>query len=116
LEIKPSFRIEDDAAAAHFYRIAREAVINANKHAQAREIIVKLQRSRREMVLHIIDDGVGLSDERKLKKGLGLHIMNYRAELMGGRLEIESPQTGGTHVSCYLPFHAPRPKEGAKWR
>jgi len=111
LEVKPSFRIEDDAAAAHLYRIAREAVINANKHAQAREIILKLQRSRREMVLHVIDNGVGLSDERKLKKGLGLHIMNYRAQLVGGRLEIESPQTGGTRVSCYLPVHAPRPKK-----
>ena len=111
LEIKPSFRIEDDAAAAHLYRIAREAVINANKHAQAREIIVRLQRSRREMVLHVIDDGVGLSDERKLKKGLGLHIMNYRAQSAGGHLEIESPKTGGTRVSCYLPVHAPQPKK-----
>jgi glucose-6-phosphate-specific signal transduction histidine kinase len=63
------------------------------------------------MVLHVIDNGVGLSDERKLKKGLGLHIMNYRAQLVGGRLEIESPQTGGTRVSCYLPVHAPRPKK-----
>ena len=103
LEVKPSFRIEDDAAAAHLYRIAREAVINANKHAQAREILVKLERSRREMVLHVIDDGVGLSDERKLKQGLGLHIMNYRAQLAGGRLEIDSPKNRGTRVSCYLP-------------
>jgi PAS domain S-box-containing protein len=103
LEVKPSFRVEDDAAAAHLYRIAREAVINANKHAQAREIIVKLERSRREMVLHVIDDGVGLSNERKLKQGLGLHIMNYRAQLMGGRLEIDSPKNRGTRVSCYLP-------------
>jgi PAS domain S-box-containing protein len=110
LEVKPSFRIEDDAAAAHLYRIAREAVINANKHAQAREIVVKLQRSRREMVLHVIDDGVGLSGERNLKQGLGLHIMNYRAQLAGGRLEIDSPKTGGIRVSCYLPVHAPRPK------
>jgi signal transduction histidine kinase len=104
LEIKPSFRIEDDAAAAHLYRIAREAVINANKHAQAREIIVKLQRSRREMVLHVIDDGVGLSHDPKLKQGLGLHIMNYRAQLVGGRLEIDSPKNRGTRVSCYLPL------------
>jgi PAS domain S-box-containing protein len=106
LEVKPSFHIDDDAAAVHLYRIAREAVINANKHAQAREIIVKLERSRREMVLHVIDDGVGLSDERKLKQGLGLHIMNYRAQLMGGRLKIESPNGGGTRVSCYLPNRA----------
>jgi PAS domain S-box-containing protein len=103
LEVKPSFRIEDDAAAAHLYRIAREAVINANKHAQAREIIVRLQRSRQEVVLHVIDDGVGLSDDRKLKEGLGLHIMNYRAQLVGGRLEIDSQKNRGTRVSCYLP-------------
>jgi PAS domain S-box-containing protein len=111
LEVKPSFHIEDDAAAAHLYRIAREAVINANKHAQAREIIVKLQRSRREMVLHVIDDGVGLSDERKFKQGLGLHIMNYRAQLVGGRLEVDSPKIGGTRVSCYVSVPAPRPKK-----
>jgi PAS domain S-box-containing protein len=103
LEVKPSFRIEDDAAAAHLYRIAREAVINANKHAQAREIIIRLQRSRQEVVLHVIDDGVGLSDDRKLKEGLGLHIMNYRAQLVGGRLEIDSQKNRGTRVSCYLP-------------
>ena len=108
LEVRPSFRIENDAAAAHLYRIAREAVINANKHAQAREIILRLQRSRGEMVLHVIDDGVGLSDERKLKQGLGLHIMNYRAQLAGGRLKIDSPQNGGTRVSCYLPIDTPR--------
>jgi PAS domain S-box-containing protein len=104
LEVKPSFRIDDDAAAAHLYRIAREAVINANKHAQAREIIVRLEKSRREMVLHVIDDGVGLSDDRKLKRGLGLHIMNYRAQLVGGRLEIDSQKNRGTRVSCYLPL------------
>ncbi|PYL51175.1 MAG: hypothetical protein DMF33_11205 [Verrucomicrobia bacterium] len=42
LEVKPSFQIEDDAVAAQLYRIAREAVINASKHAQAREIVVRL--------------------------------------------------------------------------
>jgi PAS domain S-box-containing protein len=104
LEVKPSFRIDDDAAAAHLYRIAREAVINANKHAQAREIVVRLEGSRSKMVLHVIDDGIGISDEPKLKKGLGLHIMTYRSQLAGGRLEVDSPKNGGTRVSCYLPY------------
>jgi two-component system sensor kinase FixL len=113
LEVKPSFRIEDDAAAAHLYRIAREAVINANKHAQAREIIVKLQRSRREMVLHVIDNGIGFPKDLKPQQGLGYHIMKYRAQLMGGRLEIDSPQTGGTRVSCYLPIRV-SPSRNAK--
>ena len=107
MEIKPSFQINNDAAAAHLYRIAREAVINANKHAQARQIVVRLERVRKEMVLRVIDDGVGFPKELKPQQGLGYHIMKYRAQLMGGRLEIDSPQTGGTRVSCYLPIHAP---------
>src|SRR6266550_2378091 len=103
LQVRPSFRIDDDTSAAHLYRIAREAVINANKHAQAREIVVKLENSRQGMTLHVIDDGIGCSNESKLKQGLGFHIMNYRAQLIGGRLEIDSPKNRGTRVSCYLP-------------
>jgi PAS domain S-box-containing protein len=110
LEAKPSFRIDDDGAASHLYRIAREAVINANKHAQAREIVVRLERVRKEMVLRVIDDGIGFQKELNPKQGLGFHIMNYRAQLMGGRLEIDSPQTGGTRVSCYLPVRASGPR------
>src|SRR5262245_3653693 len=111
LEAKPSFRIDDDAAAAHLYRIAREAVINANKHARARQIVVKLERVRKEMVLRIIDDGLGLPKDVKPQQGLGFHIMNYRAQLMGGRLEIDSPEKGGTRVSCYLPVNPVQPNK-----
>jgi PAS domain S-box-containing protein len=113
LEVKPSFHIEDDAVAAQLYRIAREAVINANKHSQAREIVIRLERSRGMMVLRVIDDGVGFGQEPKLKKGLGLHIMNYRTQLLGGRLEINSLKQGGTCVSCYV---ADKPRRGSKLR
>jgi nitrate/nitrite-specific signal transduction histidine kinase len=108
LEVKPSFTVDDDTAAAHLYRIAREAVINANKHANARQIVVRLERVRQEMVLRVIDDGIGFPKDLKPQQGLGYHIMKYRSHLMGGRLEIDSPQTGGTRVSCYLPNHAAR--------
>jgi signal transduction histidine kinase len=103
LEVRPSVRIDDDAAASHLYRIAREAVINANKHAQAREIVIKLERSRQGMVLRVTDDGIGFPAEPKLKHGLGFHIMKYRSQMIGGRLEIDSTKRGGTCVSCYLP-------------
>jgi PAS domain S-box-containing protein len=104
LEVKPSFHLDDDTVAAHLYRIAREAVINANKHAQARQIVVKLERSRQgQMVLSVTDDGVGIQEARNGARGLGFHIMNYRAGLMGGQLKVESPEKGGTRVACCLP-------------
>jgi PAS domain S-box-containing protein len=106
LEPKPSFRIENDFAAGELYRIAREAVINANKHSEAREIVIELERAGKEMVLRVIDDGVGFPSEPKMKRGLGFHIMGYRARLIGARLEIDSPKRRGTRVSCYLPDEA----------
>ena len=112
LELKPSFQINDDTAAAHLYRIAREAVINANKHAHARQIVVRLERARKEMVLRVIDDGIGFRKDLKPHQGLGFHIMNYRAQLMGGHLEIDSPQAGGARVSCYFPAHAAGSRKG----
>lgn len=102
LEIAPSFHIENDEAAAHLYRIAREAVINASKHAQARHIVVKVHRSPKEIVLSIVDDGVGISASVDRSQGMGFHIMNQRAKSIGGSLDIKCA-VGGTRVTCYLP-------------
>jgi PAS domain S-box-containing protein len=103
LEIAPGFHIENDAAAAHLYRIAREAVINANKHAQAREIVVNLDRSRKGITLSISDNGVGIPAGMNPSAGMGFHIMNQRAKSIGGRLEIASRKHTGTRVTCHLP-------------
>jgi len=111
LEFKSSFHIENDIAAGELYRIAREAVINANKHSQAREIVIRLERMENEMVLRVIDDGIGFSSEPKTKRGLGAHIMGYRARLIGALLEIDSPKGRGTRVSCYLPINAVQSKK-----
>ena len=111
LQVRPSFHIKDDATAAQLYRIAREAVINANKHAQAREIVIKLEQTRQGMVMRVTDDGLGFPVEPKLKHGLGHHIMKYRAQMIGGRLEIDSPKRGGTCVSCYLTDRASQPHQ-----
>src|SRR5207237_9230312 len=68
LEFKPSFHIENDIAAGEIYRIAREAVINANKHSQAREIVIRLERVENEMVLRVIDNDVGFPSEPTTKR------------------------------------------------
>ena len=103
LEVRPSFHFEDDNAAVHLYRIAREAVINANKHAQAREVVIKLERSRNGIVLSVTDNGVGLVDKPDRARGLGFHIMDSRARAAGGCLEVEARKQRGTRVACYVP-------------
>ena len=108
LEIRASAHLDDDMAALNLYRIAREAVVNANKHAQAREIVVALERWRKGIVLSVTDNGVGFRNGLNDAHGLGFHIMNYRARSIGGRLEIESPKQGGTRVACYLPDSVPQ--------
>jgi len=113
LEINRAFHIDDDAAASHLYRIAREAVINANKHAQAREIVVELGRSQKGIFLSVTDNGFGFQTKQDKPQGLGFHIMKYRARSIGGRLEMESRKQGGTRVACYLPDKkSPRKKSG----
>ncbi len=97
--------IEDDRVAYEIFRILREAVINANKHARAREIILEATRRRREFVFSVTDDGVGLNGHAKNHRpGLGFHIMQYRAQSIEARLELESPRRGGTRVALHLPL------------
>ena len=103
LQVDPSVHIKDDTAASQLYLIAREAVINANKHAQARGIVVEMRCWQNGIVLSVTDDGIGFQKQPKSTPGLGLPIMKYRAHSIGGRLEIESSKNkGGTRVACYL--------------
>ncbi len=95
--------ISDPAVALHLYRIAREAVINANKHARAREILVRMRSSAKRIELSVTDDGIGVSPDSHLGPGMGLQIMDYRARSIGGRLEIKTVRPHGTRVACYLP-------------
>ena len=95
--------IEDDKIASEIFRILREGVINANKHARASEIILEGSRKNRQMVFSVTDNGIGLNGETK-HRGLGFHIMQYRAQSIGARLELKSPRRGGTRVAVYLPI------------
>jgi PAS domain S-box-containing protein len=101
LEVEASLDVSDHAA-SQLFRIVREAIINANKHARARVITVKVAESRDETVVSISDDGVGIRGNRRKKGGMGFHIMNYRAQSIGARLEIRAIRPHGTRVSCYL--------------
>jgi PAS domain S-box-containing protein len=96
--------IHDDAMATHLYHIAQEAVNNAIKHGHARNILIRLDAENRWGTLLVTDDGAGIPDYRPNSQGMGLHIMSYRAGVIGGRLEIKSNGDRGTSISCMFPM------------
>jgi nitrate/nitrite-specific signal transduction histidine kinase len=81
------------------YRIAREALNNALKHAQASNIGVKLAYDGPNASLEIVDDGIGFDASPGTEEGgMGIHGMRERAEQLGAKLTIESAQGQGTSV------------------
>jgi signal transduction histidine kinase len=86
-------------------RIAQEAVINAVRHAQARNIEIHLGCENDELLLRIRDDGVGMPQLPELytQQGFGLSNMRERAENLGGRWQIDSQPGTGTQVSVRIP-------------
>ena len=98
-----SARIANETIALNLYRIAQEAVGNAVKHSGATEIVVCFERERGRARLVIEDNGKGIRT-RKRSKGLGLHIMKYRANVLGGSLTIDPKPKGGTRITCVVPL------------
>lgn len=94
----------DKETATHLYRIAREAILNAQRHAEAEQIWLRLFREENKLVLTVRDDGKGLPKLTGSRAGVGLRTMEHRADLIGGTLRIESPENGGTVVRCELPL------------
>ena len=102
LEADEEISVQDSTVALHLYRIAREAVINANKYARAHEIIVRMRGSTKGIELSVIDDGAGIPANSSAGSGMGFHIMQYRARSIGARLEIKPVKPHGTRVTCYV--------------
>ena len=90
----------DETAAVHLYRIVQEAIHNATKHAQASHMDVALRSTDHAIVLSVHDDGVGIEPQDAAQGGLGMHIMEYRARLIGASLTVSPDADGGTVVRC----------------
>jgi signal transduction histidine kinase len=86
------------------YRIAQEALTNVARHARARDCVVRLAVNE-DVALEIVDDGVGIPEERAA--GVGLSSMRERASELGGSCVVEKVPEGGTRVLVRLPL----PKE-----
>ena len=87
------------------FRIAKEAMVNARKHAGARTVTVRLELEQDSVAVTVRDDGRGIEDDadRARPGHLGLASMRDRAEVAGGRMEVRRLDEGGTEVRLILP-------------
>jgi signal transduction histidine kinase/ligand-binding sensor domain-containing protein len=87
------------------FRIVQEALGNAAKHAAAKRIVVRLNRSDGVASLTVADDGRGFDRTRLASGGgLGLVMMRERASQLNGTFEFESARERGTTIRVVVPF------------
>jgi signal transduction histidine kinase len=89
-------------AADHLLAVLREALTNAGKHAQATRFRITVAVGD-ELRLDVIDNGRGIERPAADTKGLGLVNLRHRAEKLGGTLEIQVPDGGGTKLVWRVP-------------
>jgi len=102
------------------YRIAGEALRNAFRHAQARQIEIEIRYDAHQLRLRIRDDGKGIDPAVLNEEGRpghwGLRGMHERARLVGGHLDIWSNIDSGTEVELSVPASVAYAKSSASRR
>lgn len=84
-----------------------EALSNALRHADADKIIVDVSRDEEDIVLRVVDDGVGFDPER-IEAGMGLANMRARALGLDGSLDLDGEPGTGTSVVARIPIRSLR--------
>ena len=102
LKLPRAIRVRDEVIGLNLFRIAQEAVRNALAHSGGDEIIICVERERDLIRLVVEDNGKGYRP-RKRSKGLGVHIMEHRTNVLGGRFGIVPREGGGAKVVCEVP-------------
>jgi signal transduction histidine kinase len=86
------------------YQIAREAVLNAMKHAEPRRIAITLKDTGDGVDLTVADDGKGFDADQPPPEGhFGSEMMRERALVTGGTFKVESRFGRGTTITAHFP-------------
>ena len=94
------------SAGVHLYRVIQESLNNVSRHAQTNEAWVRLNYAAKDLVLEVEDHGKGLradKGQQGVQHGIGMVAMRERAQLIGGALEYQKPEAGGTRVRLSVP-------------
>jgi signal transduction histidine kinase len=82
---------------------AREALLNAEKHAEAQSVVVSVFAMRDGLAISVSDDGVGLADDYLGRAGLGLTSITDRLARVGGSMTIGRNEDGGVTIQAWVP-------------
>jgi signal transduction histidine kinase len=105
VQLSIGIRPVPDIVAGHLYRILHEALTNVARHAQAATVWVRLEDVGDTIELSVRDDGQGFQvDALPLELRFGLLGMRERAELLGGRFQLESTPGSGTGIRVSIPL------------
>jgi signal transduction histidine kinase len=99
LEIALDHRVDEQAEVAAYY-VVSESLANVGKHARAASVAVSVAHENGDLVVEVLDDGVGGADT---EAGSGLRGLADRVEALGGRLQVWTPRGGGTRVRAQIP-------------
>jgi signal transduction histidine kinase len=92
-----------EQAQQELFRMAQEALTNAIRHGEATALTLVLRTTPEQVELVISDNGKGFEQaEGKAGHGLGLSLMQERAEQLGGRFSIESMPGAGTRIAISI--------------
>jgi len=97
----PQAAISNEVAAQLLF-IAKEALNNIERHADARRVEVTLARNNGQVVLKVRDDGRGFDESQVDDERFGLQGMYERAEMIGAQLSVESKVGQGTTVQLTM--------------
>lgn len=105
LHVEPLPALDGDLQTLLF-RVAQEALNNTAKHAQARNVLLRLVARGGTLQLQLVDDGNGCDPEQALRSGgSGLGGMRERLRLYDGHLEIHSVPGEGTRIRAVVPIN-----------
>lgn len=96
------------------YRVVQEALTNAARHSNARNVQVSLKSTDGWVIGAVVDDGCGFEKGGQKSRGLGLLGMGERVKEIGGSLRIASSSRGGTRVEFKLPYPVATEANGDK--
>jgi signal transduction histidine kinase len=99
LSVELESRMPERLEVAAYY-VVSESLANVAKHARATSASVQVEREDGQLVVEIMDNGVGGADT---ERGTGLRGLADRVEALGGRLRVWTPHGGGTRVRAELP-------------